>query len=174
MIPAHTGRIGERYGAPHVAFVEPSDPPTFKAMIGVNVPILIRSELLALEHVAAELKPGHWIYNPYNWNAVGSFVKRLPWDSIALAVDEANYDADARILAFKRPNGKVSVVVSNRTAGERSFAIATGRKQATWKGFRYTPESAGEGTRGEEIGSQTGARLVLMLPRMSWEFWEEQ
>ena len=55
------------------------------------------------------MKPGHWIFNPYNWNAVGSFVKRMPWDSVAVDVTEANYDPDARVFAFKRPNGKLTV-----------------------------------------------------------------
>ncbi|MEO7598066.1 MAG: hypothetical protein ABIV50_03975, partial [Opitutus sp.] len=125
-IPAHTGKSGERFGAPHLVFIEPSAPATLKAMIGVNMPIQIRSEFLALGRAAAVLKPGHWIFNPFNWNAVGSFARRLPWDSVALAVDETHYDADARIFAFKRPNGKLSVVVSNRTAGERAFQIETG------------------------------------------------
>jgi hypothetical protein len=143
-------------------------------MIGVNMPIQIRTEALALERAAAELKPGHWIFNPYNWNAVGSFVKRMPWDSVVVAVDEANYNADARILTFKRPDGKLSVVVSNRTPGDLAFAIATGRPGSRWRGFRYTPFAAGEGTMGVPISEQPGADLKVVLPRLSWEFWEEQ
>ena len=173
-IPAHTGKSGKRFGAPHLTFVEPSDAATFHAMIGVNVPIQIRSEFLALESEAAALKPGHWIYNRYNWNAVGSFVKRLSWDSVAVAADESHYDADARIFAFKRPNGKLTVVVSNRTAGERAFDLETGLAGARWKGFRYTPEVAGEGTLGVAVGEQDGAKIRPVLPRLSWEFWEQQ
>ncbi|HEY0943854.1 MAG TPA: hypothetical protein VGD81_01260, partial [Opitutaceae bacterium] len=175
-IPAHTGQRsdGRTFGAPHLAFVEPSDAATFKAMIGKNAPIQIRSEYLALEREAAQLKPGHWMFNRYNWNAVGSFVKRMPWDSVALAVDEASYDPDARIFAFKRPNGKLTVVVSNRTAGERGFDLATGRPASTWRGYRYTPDEAGEGTLGVPVGEQSGARIRPTLPRLSWEFWEEQ
>ncbi|MGH7947127.1 MAG: hypothetical protein ACREF9_19295, partial [Opitutaceae bacterium] len=173
-IPEHTGKSGARFGVPHLVFVQPSASTTFKAMIGVNVPIQIRSEFLALERAAADLKPGHWIFNPYNWNAVGSFVRRLPWDSIAVTVDEAHYDPDARIFAFKRPNGKLTVVVSNRTAGERAFEIETGGASASWVGFRYTPDAAGEGTLGIRVGRQTGKRLRPTLPRLSWEFWEEQ
>jgi hypothetical protein len=37
---------------------------------------------------AAAIEPGHWIFNPYNWNAVGSFAKRMPWNSVALTLDE--------------------------------------------------------------------------------------
>jgi hypothetical protein len=175
-IPGHTGKRGEgdRFGAPHLVFVEPGDSATFKAMIGINVPIQIRSEFLALERAAADLKPGHWMFNRYNWNAVGSFVKRLPWDSVAIAVDEAHYEPDARIFAFKRPNGKLTLVVSNRTTGERTFNIATSRPDSTWRGFRYTPDEAGADTLGVAVGQQSGERVRPTLPRLSWEFWEEQ
>ena len=40
------------------------------------------------------ISPGHWIYNPFNWNAVGSFVKHMPWDCFAVDLKEENYDAD--------------------------------------------------------------------------------
>ena len=173
-IPEHTGREGARHGVPHLAFVEPSDPATFKAMIGVNTPIQIRSEALALERAVAGLEPGHWTFNRYNWHAVGSFVKRLPWDSVAVAVDEAAYDPDARILAFRRPDGKHTIVVSNRTGAERAFTIATGRPQSVWRGHRYTPESAGEDTMGVGVGESSGALLKPVLPTGSWEFWEER
>jgi hypothetical protein len=173
-IPEHTGREGERYGAPHLAFVEPSEPATFKAMIGVNTPIQIRSEALVLERSVAALEPGHWSFNRYNWHAVGSFVKRLPWDSVALAVDETVYDADARILAFRRPNGKHTIVISNRTGAERAFSIATGLPKSVWSGHRYTPESAGVDTMGVAVGESSGALLKPLLPTGSWEFWEER
>ena len=174
VIPPHTGRNGSRYGAPHVAFVEPSDSATFKAMIGINVPIQIRSEFLALERAVLDLAPGHWMFNRYNWNAVGSFVKRLPWDSTVMFVDEASYDADARILAFRRPNGKMTVVVSNSTDSERTFTVATGGPGSSWRGYRYTPDEAGPGTLGVFIGESTGATLQPVLPSLSWEFWEER
>lgn len=173
-IPAHTGQSAGRFGAPHVAFVQPSAPATFQAMIGVNVPIQIRSEFLALERAVARLEPGHWMFNRHNWHAVGSFVKRMPWDSVAVGIDEEGYHPDARLFAFKRPNGKLTVVVSNRTAGERSFAIAIAGRPATWRGYRYTPDEAGPDMLGLGVGEHTGDRLDRILPRLSWEFWEEQ
>ena len=173
-IPPHGGQAGDRHGAPHLVFVEPSSPGNFKAMIGVNVPIQIRSENLALERAAAAIEPGHWIFNRYNWNAVGSFVKRLPWDSVAVEVEEVPYDPDARVFAFKRPNGKLTVVVSNRTSGERAFEVRIGSQPSTWKGFRYTPDEAGTGTLGVAVGEQRGPQLRPVLPVLSWEFWEEQ
>ena len=173
-IPEHTGRAEGKYGAPHVVFIEPSDPKTFNAMIGVNAPIVIRSEFLALERAAAQMTPGSWIYNPHNWNAVGSFVKRLPWDSVVIAIEEARYNADARIFAFKKPNGKLTIVASNRTGKEHPFDIATSMPGGAWKGYRYTPDEAGDGTMGILVGSQTGRRLRPVLPHLSWEFWEQQ
>ncbi|MEO6003898.1 MAG: glycoside hydrolase family 30 beta sandwich domain-containing protein [Opitutus sp.] len=173
-IPAHPGEEGGVFGAPHVAFVKPGTPAGFKAMIGINVPIQIRSEFLALERAASELKPGHWTYNRYNWNAVGSFVKHMPWDSVAIELSETFSDPDARIFAFKRPNGKLTVVVSNRTASDRSFSINTAQPDARWKGFRYTPEAAGERTEGVPVGEQAGRLLQPNLPPLTWEFWEQQ
>ena len=159
---------------PHLAFVEPSAAATFKAQIGINLPIQIRSETLALERRAAGIEPGHWVFNPHNWNAVGSFVRHMPWDCIGLQVDEAAYDPAGRIFAFKRPDGKVTIVVSNRSAMEKTFEIATGLDKAAWKGFRYTPDEAGENTLGVPAGQQTGAALKPVLPPQSWEFWEQQ
>lgn len=190
-IPAHLGNAGGRYGAPHAVWIEPEAQrdaaaravaaaapgavPALQVQIGVNVPIQVRSEALALSREAARLKPGHWMFNRYNWNAVGSFVRRLPWNSRAVDVDEARPDTHARLLAFLRPNGKLTVVVSNRTGGVRPFEIETGRGVTTaWLGWRYTPEEAGEGALGVSVGRQEGGVLRAALPRLSWEFWEEQ
>jgi hypothetical protein len=168
-IPAPAGKA-----APHLCFVEAADPKKLKAQIGVNVPIEIRSQVIALEEKAAAIKPGHWIFNPYNWNAVGSFVRRMPWDSVAVDVKETKYDANARIFAFKKPDGKLTVVISNRTQKERAFEIATGLGQGSWKGWRYTPEEAGKDTMGVAAGQQNGSVIKLVLPAQSWEFWEQQ
>ena len=142
----------------------------------MNLPIQIRSETLALERKAAAIEPGHWIYNPYNWHAVGSFAKRMPWDSVALSIEEGSFDSRARLFAFRRPNGKLTIVVSNRSAeNSRAFAVATGLpSSAKWKGFRYTPDDAGPGTMGVPVGTAEGAKLTPSLPPRSWEFWEQQ
>lgn len=157
----------------HGVFVEPSDTAKFKAEIGVNLPIEIRSQSLALERKAA-VEPGHWIFNPYNWNAVGSFVKRMPWDSVVVNLTEEKYNPDARILAFKKPDGKLTIVLSNRTPGEHTFRINPGLPGATFKGFRYTPDDAGKDTLGNAAGELSGEKISATLPRRSWEFWEQQ
>lgn len=158
----------------HSVFVEPSDVAKFKAEIGVNLPIEIRSQALALERQTAAVPPGHWIFNPYNWNAVGSFVKRMPWDSVVVDVAEKNYNPDARTLAFRKPDGKLTIVLSNRSASGHTFQITTGLRGAKFKGWLYTPDEAGKHTQGNYLGELSGEMMTPTLPRRSWEFWEQQ
>lgn len=120
------------------------------------------------------LKPGHWTWNKYNWNAVGSFVRRIPWDSRAVGVLEAGQDPDLRILAFKKPDGKLTIALANRSFGEHTFHMNTGLTNATFKGFRYTPEDAGKDCMGVEIGTLKGGTIAPKLADMTWEFWEQQ
>jgi hypothetical protein len=158
----------------HSVFVEPSEAAKFKAEIGMNLPIEIRSQALALERKAAAVKPGHWIYNPYNWNAVGSFVKRMPWDSVVVDIAEQRYNPDARLFAFRKPDGKLTIVLSNRTPGAHAFEIQTGLRDAVFKGFRYTPDDGGKDTLGNAVGELRGGTISPTLPRLAWEFWEQQ
>ncbi len=175
LVPAHTGQADGRHGVPHLAFVEATKPgKPLDIEIGVNMPILVRSQAIALERKAAAVPPGHWITNPFNWHAVGSFAKRMPWNSVAVKVEEGKPDKRARILAFRRPNGKLTVVVSNRSAtSERKFDIATGLEGAQWQGFRFTPQEAGPDTKGVPVGTLEGERIQPVLPPQSWEFWEQ-
>ena len=121
----------------------------------------------------AGLKPGHWMWNPYNWNAVGSFVKHLPWDSRGVRVDESVFDDDLRVFAFVRPNGKLSVVVANRCSTSHSFHIQSGRANARFRGFRYTPANSGTDCTGVTLDRTEGSDFRTTLPDLSWEFWEE-
>jgi O-glycosyl hydrolase len=121
----------------------------------------------------AGLMPGHWTWNPYNWNAVGSFVRHLPWDSRSVAVDESAPDDDLRVLAFLRPDGKLTVVVSNRCSAPHTCHLRTGVAGATFKGFRYTPDEAGEDCGGLAAGERSGPSISTTLPDLSWEFWEQ-
>jgi hypothetical protein len=120
------------------------------------------------------LQPGHWVYNNYNWFAVGSFVKHMPWDCQAVDVHEDVRDNDLRILAYKKPDGKLTVVVSNRSFAPHTFHIDTGLDGATFKGFRYTPKDAGENCQGVEIGTLTGGTISPKVDDLTWEFWEQQ
>jgi len=120
------------------------------------------------------LLPGHWTWNKYNWNAVGSFVRHMPWDCQVVQMDEDVHDPDLRVLAFKRPNGKLTVALSNRSFGGHVFHIDTGLTGATFKGYRYTPDDAGENCMGTDRGMLTGGTISPNVDDMSWEFWEQE
>jgi len=117
--------------------------------------------------------PGHWTWNPYNWHAVGSFIRHLPWDCQAVAVDETERDDDLRIFAFKRPKGKLTIVLSNRSGAAHTFNVATGLAKASFRGFRYTPDNAGADFRGVPIDVLRGPTISPRLCDLTWEFWEE-
>jgi hypothetical protein len=120
------------------------------------------------------LKPGHWTWNPYNWHAVGSFVKRMPWDCRSVTVEESTPDPDLRILAFKRPNGKLTIVLANRSGAEHTFRVNTGLSGATFKGFRFKPDDAGKNFQGVPFGTTSGGTIQPRVADRTWEFWEQQ
>jgi hypothetical protein len=120
------------------------------------------------------LEPGHWVWNRYNWFAVGSFIRHMPWDCLSVPVTEMDVsDDDLRICAFKRPNGKLSIVLSNRCFEPHTFSIDTELESPTFRGYRYTPEAAGHHFEGVPVGEWKGRRIAPELPDMTWEFWEE-
>jgi hypothetical protein len=178
-IPATTGRgAGSGAGrpaAPLAVFLKLADPATCTLQVGINLPIEIRSQALAIERRAAAIPAGHWVTNPYNWHAVGSFVRHLPWDSTVLAITEPKVDDQPRVLAVRRPDGRMTVVALNRSTSKPvAYRIATGLAGATWRVYRYTPDEAGPDTRGVEQASVTGGDLQPVLPPLTWEFWEQQ
>lgn len=119
------------------------------------------------------LKPGHWTWNKYNWHAVASFVKRMPWNCRGVALEEAQYDPDLRVMAFLKPDGKLTIVLANRSFREHRFNLDTGLKDAAFKGWRYTPDNAGENFMGVAIGTLHGSTISPRVGDMTWEFWEE-
>jgi len=115
------------------------------------------------------LAPGHWEFNPYNWNAVAGFVKYIKWDSTRLSVDEDAVLHDQRILAWKTKKGKLGIAVSNRGDIPFTFHIDTSRT-AGWSGHSYTVT-----TRDRFLGTKpAGAQLVLTVQPKSFEFWTER
>jgi hypothetical protein len=121
------------------------------------------------------LKSGFWTWNKYNWNAVGSFLRRMPWDCQAVEVTEDVPDPDLRILAVRRPNGKLTFVLSNRCGSNHTFHVTPGLPHDAFKGYRYTPDDEPSAEcLGKEIGSLSGAVLSPVLADRTWEFWEQQ
>jgi hypothetical protein len=119
----------------------------------------------------ANLEPGHWTWNRYNWYAVAGFLRHMPWDSQAVTVREENKDDDLRIFAFKRPDGKLVIVLSNRSGVPFKFNLKTGMVNSTFTGYRYTPEDAGQDFNGEVIGTSPGQSFSPQLADRTWEFW---
>jgi hypothetical protein len=121
----------------------------------------------------ADLAPGHWTWNPYNWHALAGFLRHMPWDSTVLSCREDEFDHDTRILAYVRPDGKRVIVLSNRCGRKFRFDVGTNLPDSTFQGMRYTPDEAGPNFAGVDVGLQTGD-LSATVPDLAWEFWIEQ
>ena len=76
-----------------------------------------------------------------------------------------------RIFAFKRPDGKLVIVLSNRSGVPFKFNLKTGMVNSTFTGYRYTPEDAGQDFNGEVIGTSLGHSFSPQLADRTWEFW---
>jgi hypothetical protein len=121
----------------------------------------------------SSIEKGHWVYNPYNYNALAGFLKYMPWNSRRYAVSENKVRPDNRIFAYKTPEGKNVMVISNRCGADFTFQISINSK-STYKIIRYTPENAGPENKGTFVGTAAGPELSIKLPDMSWDFLVEQ
>ncbi len=111
-----------------------------------------------------DLQPGHWTYNNYNWFAVGSFVRHMPWNCQAVVVDERCATMICAFSRSRKPDGKLTVVLSNRSGQPHTFNVNTGLSGATFKGYRYTPQDAGTNCMGVEIpDTLTGGTISPQL-----------
>ncbi|MGV9269620.1 hypothetical protein ACWDRR_33770 [Kitasatospora sp. NPDC003701] len=131
-----------------------------------------------------DLPVGHWTWNPRNWNAVAGFVKFMPWDSVRYHVDEphpsdgvlnplqnARFNPNQRIMAWKTPGGKPVIAITNRSATPYTYTIDTGTS-ATFRGYRYGPTTNQQGiTNTNGTYGKSGPTLELTVPPMSIEFW---
>jgi Glycosyl hydrolase family 30 beta sandwich domain len=123
----------------------------------------------------ADVQPGHWTWNKYNWNSVACFLRRMPWDSKGVAVDEETPSENLRIFSFLRPDGKLVIVLSNRSGAPHTFHVAVGGiAGATFQGWRYTPEDDQPDGLGKKIdATQQGPVIAPQLADNTWEFWEQ-
>ena len=186
-VPSHTGRDPSGYyGVPHMAFIEDLGAGAtavhvngLTGGVGAKHGFVQTSEE---ENPAADLEPGHWTWNPHNWHACAGFLKHMPWDSVVVKLEEDTYDDDMRIMSFKRPDGRLVLVLSNRCFAEYTFNIDTGlspmgagmERDPVFKGYRYTPDNAGEDFRGVPLGALSGRTISPAVPDMAWEFWVQQ
>lgn len=113
-----------------------------------------------------DLKPGHWDYNPENWNAVSGFLRHLQWNSTRYQVDEPTALQDQRILAWRAPDGTPAFAITNRSSTTPfTFAIDPG-EQSTFKGYRYGPAM-----NDTPVGTAHGPTLAITVPPLAIEFW---
>ncbi len=120
----------------------------------------------------ADIKKGHWEYNWFQWNSIAGFLKHMPWDSVIFHVEEEEIRMDNRILAWKTPEGKLVLALTNRS-GDTSFVfdIDVGL-EADFRGYRYSSET--RTNEGVYVGSQKGAEISCELPPFSIEFWVQE
>jgi O-glycosyl hydrolase len=115
-----------------------------------------------------DLKPGHWEFNPENYNALAGFLKYLAWDSTRLTVDESVLQHDQRILVWKTKQGRLGIALSNRGKNPYTFHVH-GAGPHSLRGHRYTVTSLNA-----SLGSRAGASLDITVPPQSFEFWIER
>jgi O-glycosyl hydrolase len=114
------------------------------------------------------IKKGHWDFNHPNFNALAGFLKYMPWNSVRYHVEEDVIRTDNRIMAFKTPNGKLVLVLTNRSGKPFTFTVATGIN-SRFKGYRFTPQQ-----RNVPLKQKPGTKLVNTLTDLSVEFWVQQ
>ena len=116
-----------------------------------------------------DLKPGYFTYNWSNYNGVAGFLKHMPWDSVRYQVDEANKQHNYRIMAWKKPDGKFVIALTNRSDEWYEYRIALD-KERTFAGYRYDRDNLNK-----ELSVQNN-RSELTVPVKPWsiEFWVEQ
>jgi hypothetical protein len=116
-------------------------------------------------NIRPNLKPGHWEFNPQNWNALAGFLKYLVWASTRLKVDEAVVRHDQRILVWKTRQGRLGIAMSNRGQKPYTFRIRT-PGHVSLRGHRFSLTSLDVA-----IGRKQSDVPSIVVPSQSFEFW---
>jgi hypothetical protein len=111
-----------------------------------------------------QIKKGHWDYNQQNFNAIAGFLKYMPWNSQRLKVQEDVVRKINRILAFTTPQGRLVIMLSNRTHSPYTFNVSVAR-ETIFDARLYTPAK-----RDIEIGKVNGPTLSQVVPAESVVF----
>lgn len=119
------------------------------------------------QNLRPNLKPGHWEFNPENWNALAGFLKYMPWDATRLTVEEGKVEHDQRILVWKSRQGRIGIAISNRGPNPYTFHVRAGHHLSV-RGHRYTVENLDVA-----IGKKSGEDIRITIPPQSFEFWME-
>lgn len=115
-----------------------------------------------------DLKQGYFTYNPSNFHAIAGFLKYMPWNSVRHQVVEDEERGDNRIMAWKNPNGKFVIAVTNRSDEWFEFRIALDGKRS-FTGHRYDMNN-----QDNELAMQSGETLTAQVKPWSIDFWVEQ
>ena len=124
-----------------------------------------RPEGVLKNNLRPNLQPGHWEFNPENWNAIAGFLKYMPWDSTRLTVDESTIQHDQRILVWRSKDKKLGVVLSNRGTQPYTFHLSANDRLAL-KGHRYTVQRLDD-----PLKKKTGKQIDITVPSQCFEFW---
>lgn len=111
------------------------------------------------------LQPGHWEFNPQNWNAIAGFLKYMPWDSTRLNVEEETVQHDQRILVWRSKQGKLGIALSNRGSEPYIFHLS-GTDAKVLVGHRYTIVRLDEA-----LGNKSRNDFAITVPPQAFEFW---
>ena len=117
------------------------------------------------QNLRPNLAPGHWEFNPQNWNALAGFLKYMPWDSTRLTVEESTVQHDQRILVWRSRKGKLGIALSNRGEHSYTFHLTSGKK-VSLAGHRYTVKALDTA-----LGGKGGTTIDVTVPPQSFEFW---
>jgi hypothetical protein len=116
----------------------------------------------------AQIGKGHFDYIKTNWHAVAGFLKYMPWNSVRVHVDEGVMSPNHRIMAWRSPDGKLVIALTNRTAVASTFDIGLPGPAREFTGYRYDASLANV-----VVGTSQGSALQLTVPSYSIEFWVE-
>lgn len=120
-------------------------------------------------HDYPTLKHGHFTYNWQNFNSIAGFLKYMPWNSRRYNVQEDDARHDNRIMAWKTPEGKFVIALTNRSDEWYEFNIDLDRNMKL-NGHRYNKKGIDQ-----ELGSSDGSSTLAAKVRpWSIEFWVEE
>ena len=115
------------------------------------------------------LKHGHFTYEWSNYNAIAGFLKYMPWDSRRYNIKEDEERSNNRVMAWKKPDGKYVIAVTNRSDEWFEFKI-TLDKERSFNGHRYNKEGVNL-----DLGRQTDSSILsAKVKPWSIDFWVEE
>ena len=110
-----------------------------------------------------DLKVGHFQMFWWNWHPIAGFLKYMPWDSVRYTVDEKDAKTDNRIMAWKTPEGKFAMAVTNRSDDWYEFRIGLDGRRA-FKGYSFDSSHFNRELGKEEMISKDASLSAKVKP----------